>query len=278
MNVLMFWKRNKIEYFIGPGGYQMSNENKFFIIGVSFILSFMVFTTCGLPMTIEWHEITPSNYDVMQPTLESLQTIFIDAFVPVVKTDVYKNDLRVATIPVEQRPLIEKKVNACIAETVRIKWNKKMSKLYVDLQNNRIPIAYVAIAKNSKKEAIGFALFIDEPMKDDLDARLMTVTQGSCDNINLRLSNNDEIHLSLLAVKPTTQQKGVGRGLAFSIFDHCFRIKKIFLTTSASDSNKKTQGFYEHIGFTPVLKGTFLEAAGESDFDKEKILFLYTKP
>jgi ribosomal protein S18 acetylase RimI-like enzyme len=58
-----------------------------------------------------------------------------------------------------------------------------------------------------------------------------------------------EFFIAMLAVKSECQGHGLGRKLTFSIFKHCSQATKIYLSTYADESNKKTQGFYEHCGF-----------------------------
>jgi ribosomal protein S18 acetylase RimI-like enzyme len=54
-------------------------------------------------------------------------------------------------------------------------------------------------------------------------------------------------YLAEMAVLPEYQQKGIGKQLAFSIFNKDIETKKILLITEKN--NKWSQAFYEKIGF-----------------------------
>ena len=201
--------------------------------------------------TIEWREITKQTYDTIKPTFELLQPIFGAALLPVIREDTY------ATNP----QLHEKEVNAKVTATLRSVWNSKLQKLQNDLQSDRIPVAYLAVAKDTQEEALGFALFEEEPMKDNLKSRMLD--DGQLESIEEFFSNDgvsDEIYVSALMVRPANQKgQGIGRACVFSVLAHCLRIKKIYLTTSAGCSNKGTQTFYEHVGFKNLFTGEFSE-------------------
>jgi len=252
----------------------------FFVVAIATTCSIMFirYKVIGPSFTVEWHPITLQTYEAMRPTFDVLHNVFVEAFVPLVKPDIYKHNPRLVNLPAEKRPFAEQKVVAGITTSLQSEWSKKIDRLYADLQSNRIPAAYVAIAKDCHHNVLGFALFVEESMQDNLDSRLLTVIEGSCDKITPLHSEHDEAFTSLLAIRPDAQQKGIGRALLFSILNYCPHIKKIYLTTSASDSNKRTQGFYEHVGFTRILKGMFAVSEDASDFERAgKIVYMYQK-
>ncbi len=86
----------------------------------------------------------------------------------------------------------------------------------------------------------------------------------------------DQVFVDVLAVKPGTQKKGLGKKLILAVIDHRPLIKQIYLDTPGCEANKNTQGFYEHVGFKPVMK-IFVKA--ESAYECEpKIVYIYQKP
>jgi GNAT superfamily N-acetyltransferase len=232
--------------------------------------------------TLEWHELTPQTCKIMQPTLAQLQAIFVDAFVPVVKPNVYAHDPRLAHIPEDKKAVIEEKVVAGITESLQAGFDKKINDLCCDLQEKKLSAAYVAIARDSKQEAIGFALLYVEPLKDHLDKCLLTITEGSHDQVIAPTAGDSQIYVNFLMVKPGTQKKGVGKALVFAVLDHCPTVDTIYLVTPACDTNKNAQAFYEHVGFKAILKGTFISdfTANENcdlDCAKREILYMYKK-
>jgi ribosomal protein S18 acetylase RimI-like enzyme len=244
-----------------------------------FLVLFTRHHTHTSAVTLSWHEITPATRNSFKPTLDALQNVYVEAFVPLVKPDVYKHDPRLVNIPPEHRSLAEPKVVAGITHSLQSGWPQKIDSIYTDLLTHRIAAAYVTVAKDHSNNVIGFALFTEEPMKDNLEPRIITITEGSRESITKSPAGHDEAYVWLLAVAPHAQHKGLGKTLLFSILDHCPHIKKIYLTTSASDSNEQAQRFYEHVGFERILKGSFVvRKEDDSAFERAgKIVYLYQK-
>jgi|GEM_PF-2419587 ribosomal protein S18 acetylase RimI-like enzyme len=231
--------------------------------------------------TIEWHEITLQTYPTMQPLFKQLQPIVTEAFVPMIKPCVYATDPRVANVPDEKKHLVEQKVIDIISEISISDFNGKIDQIYGGLQNNQIPVAYLAIAKDNQQKIIGFVLIrethVKDHVKDDIAARVLNITEGSLDSVAVDYSVRDEVFIDFLSVRPGTQKKGVGKTLLFEVFNRCPHIKKIYLTTSASDFNKNTQGFYEHIGFTRALKVESTSDEEKDVFNRNRILYMYKR-
>ena len=225
---------------------------------------------------LEWHDITLTTFDSIKPTFPILGNIFAEAFLPTARAHAYKYDPRLQNIPIEKQHFVKEKVHAIVIEQILAAWNKTIDGFYTKLQSKRLDHFYIAIAKNNRQEIIGFALFIKGPMKSNVLSRLR-FKETMPQEIDQALGTNNEIRLHYLAVKPFTQQKGIGKALVFSVLDHCLDIKTIYLTTPASEFNKKTQGFYEHIGFKPMYLGTTLENIAKTDIDYTKIVYVYQK-
>jgi GNAT superfamily N-acetyltransferase len=223
--------------------------------------------------TLEWHEITAKTFSEFVPTFESLKSIFVESFLPLIKPQVLKQqDSRIANLPAEIR---EQKVAEGISKSLRLGWDKRIKQLYEDLNSKHLSAAYLTIARDNQKKAIGFVLMKEESikdlfLKDGLDKSIIEK------NVDLNDITQDQMHVAILAVKPGTQKKGVGKALVFSAFDHLPHIKKLYLRTAADDSNKNTQAFYEHVGFVPVYTGAFASEEGDSSgFAAQKIVYIY---
>jgi ribosomal protein S18 acetylase RimI-like enzyme len=227
--------------------------------------------------TIAWHEITPQNYPELQPILAPLPDVLAHAFLPIIKPHAYATDPRLAHVtqlPAEKQSAIEQSVIANITQTFHRHWQQQITEILTGLQNNELAAAYIAIAYDSSHIPLGFALFKEISISRELQ-KLIAITQGSREHIQ---DTHDEVYVDLLAVEPGIQSKGIGKALLFSVLEHCPHIKKIYLRTSSGESNKNTQGFYEHVGFTRVLTGSWQSAEELGDFGKEKTLYLYQRP
>ena len=246
-----------------------------FVIGAVAVLLIKHNEIIKPSFTIECHKITLQTYPKIFSILTQLQFVWAEAFLLVEKPIFYAHDPRVANIPAEKKLFVDQKVTVGITEGLRIGFNEKINKLYADLQNKQISEAYVVISKDIQHKIIGFALMVKTPLKNHIDSRLISIVDGFRNAIDKSQPENDEVLVSFMAVVPRAQKKGIGKKLLFSIFDYCPHIKKIYLKTLASDLNKKAQDFYQHIGFTRVLKGTFILEEGEPDSCKEKIVYLY---
>ncbi len=231
--------------------------------------------------SLEWHEITTQNFPELQPTLASVEPVFIDAFVPLIKPYVYAHDPRFINLPAEKRSLAEPQVITGITESLKSGWAKRIEKIRAKIvAANPVPI-YLAIARGDKQKILGFALLTNEPIKDHLATHRIQVIEGSMESIDATASTpntRDQVYVSLLAVVPEAQGKGVGKALLFTVLTHCPHIKTIGLSTSANPLNKKAQAFYEHLGFVRLLKGVWDKRDADWEFDREKIVYGYQKP
>ena len=222
--------------------------------------------------TLEWHEITEGSLPGLMPTFESLQDIFVAAFLPVTRIDMEKQiQLSPGTITV---PVSDEG----ICHALKNLWQAKLLDLQQAFQSeapqhNRIASAYLVIAKNNQNQNMGFALFTSQRLGDILQGAIFNV----CKPIESFLIQ-DTAYLDLVAVNPAMQGCGLGRALVFSVFDHCPFIKNIYLIIPASSSNESIQKFYEHLKFFRYLQGDFWGNLEDSPFDKEKIMYLYQKP
>jgi ribosomal protein S18 acetylase RimI-like enzyme len=246
------------------------------VIAVITSLAFIRYKKPKEAFTLKWHEITPQSQEALSPTFGQLQSVFIDAFVPLIKPYVYATDPKLVNIPAEKKSFVDQKVIAGITESLKTDWQRKINQLYGDLKNDQIS-AYLAVAKNNQQQIVGFALFSERNIKKYLTAGLLTVLEGSSEQIPSNDSVHDEVFVDLLAVQPEIQKKGIGKVVLFSVFEYHPLIKKIYLRTSASIFNNNAQAFYEHIGFTQVLKGIFAEHENRAGFDHEEIVYVYQK-
>lgn len=226
-----------------------------------------------VPFTIEWHEITPRTYPVLSPTLEALGPVFSRAFVPVLAPYVRLYEppegMDLANVALDdEQALFER-----IAAFVQNDWTQMVKE-----NAHRPDSGYLAIAKNSRQETLGFAIFDKKTFGEHMHSAV--AIDGSVQNQHaldaLTSDDQDAIYGAILAVDPAAQGIGVGRALVFSVFTHCPSIKKIFLTTSADQLNQGTQAFYERLGFTYVLR-VMLNQSSWGNFWREKRVYLYQK-
>lgn len=225
--------------------------------------------------TIEWLEITPQTKEQMAPLFDQLEPIFVDAFLPQQKSFFYANDQRGASIPPEQRVQVEPKVSAGITSGLQASWHKKIQKMYNEFENNKISAAYLAIAQDNHQNPIGFALYKKTSIKGYIEAKLEKIIEGSLETLQSTSADQNDLYLNILAVKPGIQKKGIGKALAFSVFDHDPHITTMYLQTYATPLNSNAQVFYEHIGFKRALIGQFVPNEGEPEFVREKIVYMF---
>lgn len=224
-------------------------------------------------LVVEWHEITPQNYSTVHPIFNALKPVFADAFLEVLRPYVYANEPRLASHPMGQSSFVDGKVNFGIRDTMKRRLNKQLSQVVRDVQSKKIAAAYVAVARDTAHNVVGFALFKECVFADYVSPQLKKVIEGAM----VPSTKRDQICVLYLAVAPEAQKRGIGKALLFAVFDHCPQIKKIYLTTSADEFNKNAQDFLEHIGFKRVLKGEFTPDYNDAGFDKIKIVYGYTK-
>lgn len=222
---------------------------------------------------IEWYEITPQNYSTMHPIFNELRPVFADSLLGVIRPYVYAIEPRLASYPIGKSSFVDGKVNFGIRDTMKRLLNKRFSQVERDVKDKKVAAAYLAVARDTAHQVIGFALFEERSVSDYLSAQLIKIIEGTA----VGSAEQNQIRVLFLAVAPEAQKKGVGKALLFAVFDHCPHIKKIYLTTSADAFNKNAQGFYEHIGFRQMLKGEFFVDYNDAGFEKIKIVYGYTK-
>lgn len=233
-------------------------------------------------ITLTWHKLTPETCDSKQPLMAVLKGIFIAAYIPLIKTDLYAHDPRLKNIPADFKTATDGKLTEKVMLSLQTGFDSKMSALRKELEDKTVAAAYLAIAKDNKDQAIGFAIFSEKPLKAHLEERLVKIIKEPQEKISLPSIPHSQMRVNLLMVKPDTQKKGVGKALLFSIFEHCSSVTTLYLKTPASETNKNAQAFYEHVGFKALLIGSFSTPHGDkeeskSDFAKKEIVYMYQK-
>lgn len=238
-------------------------------------------TSTRRTFSLEWHKITKQTFPTLQPTLASLEAVFIDAFVPLTKPYVYEYDPRIAGLPKEKQLLAEPAVIAGITESLRSGWEKRIERIRGKIAAiNPVPL-YLVIARGHQQKILGFALLTNEPISEHLAARQIHVLEGSIESVGATTSTPnacDQVYVGPLAVTPEAQGTGVGKALLFAVLTHLPQIKTIGLSTSANPLNKKAQGFYEHLGFVRILRGIWDKREADWEHDREKIVYKYQRP
>ena len=100
------------------------------IASIAAVMIFMHLRPIKRGFTIEWLEITPQTQASMTPLFNQLETIFIQAMLPVGKPIFYATDPRVAAIPAEKRAEAETKIAAGMVAGLHTEWQKKISTIY----------------------------------------------------------------------------------------------------------------------------------------------------
>jgi len=229
---------------------------------------------------LEWHEIKKENSREMLPLFLLLNPIYVEIFLPVMKPYSYIWDPSLANIEnesPEKQAAAEERVNSEISEELRVGWIGIINRLYDALQNGVVRTAYLVIAKDLEQNIIGFCLFKEIDVKHHLTVRITKFIEGSLDLINSDFNVHDTIYVSDLGIRPGIQKKGLGKTLLFSIFEYCPSIKKMYLDTSPHELNKKTLGFYDHLGFKRLIRGHFIDE-GEGFYGRDKIVYFYQRP
>ena len=143
--------------------------------------------------------------------LEQLKSIWVEAYLPVRKTIFYANDQRVVNISDGKKQFEDQKITNELAESLRTGFNNKINKLYTEFQNKEVSEACIAIAKDSSNKIIAFILMEKVPLKNHIDSKLISLIDGSRNVIDIMKPANDEVYISLLAVIPSEQKKGIGK-------------------------------------------------------------------
>lgn len=229
--------------------------------------------TDSASVSIEWYEITPQNYSTVHPIFNEIKPVFADSFLEVIRPYVYAKEPRLASHPMGKSSFVDGKVNFGIRDTMKRRLNKQLSQVVRDVQSKKIAAAYVAVARDTARNVVGFALFEECVLSDYLSGQLKNIIEGAV----VPSTKRDQLCVLYLAVAPEAQKKRIGKKLLFFAFDHCSHIKNIYLTTSADEFNKNAQDFFEHIGFKRMLKGEFTPDYNDAGFDKIKIVYGYTK-
>jgi GNAT superfamily N-acetyltransferase len=219
--------------------------------------------------TVEWHEITQETYSTMLPLFNAIKPVYVDAFLNLVHTITpgLAHEPGERTVPTV----------TTITASLQADWTNRITKLYTELHDGHIAIAYLAIARDNEQAPIGFVLFKQRDIKKVLANDVINIIEGSLDRIDSNPDAQDQIYVSPLAVKPGTQKKGVGKALVLVIFDHCPQIKKIYLRTYAHKANKNAQNFYEHVGFRRTITGSFTSDKDDFGLGNAQIVYEYRK-
>jgi len=225
--------------------------------------------------TLEWHEIKPQTHTANQPLFESLKPVFIESFLTWIKPYAYEHDQRLANIPLEKKLFVDKKVVEAISNSLTSGWNKRIKRMYDDLQSKQSAQTYIVTAKDDQQKLLGFVLLEEKSAKDALPKHLLRTVEGSLEPLTSKAEAYDQMEVHILAVAPGIQKKGVGKALLFAAFSRCPHIKTLYLRTE--DSNKNAQAFYEHVGFTRIFKGEFESDWDDADSEKVKIVYMYQK-
>jgi len=219
--------------------------------------------------TVEWHEITPDTYATMLPVFDAIKPVYVASFLNLVNTIAPRLAHGSAEHVVPTA--------AIITASLQADWTHRITKLYTELRNKRIAIAYLAIARDNEQAPVGFALFKQRNIKGALSADVINISEGSLDSIDSNPDAQDQIYVSPLAVKPGTQKKGVGKALVLAVLDHCPQIKKIYLRTYAHEANKNAQNFYERVGFRRIITGSFISDKDDFGLGSGQIVYEYKK-
>jgi len=217
-------------------------------------------------VALEWREVTPAD----APLLESLRGIFIDAFTPISKN--YYEE-RIKALPEEKQAEAKKIMDIGIRQGLNVTWDRKVQ-LYTTLGDTK---GYLGLAKDAQGDILGFVLVREIDVRKVLQEKNLVTPLSETDLAALApvATPLDQVFVDVLAVKPGTQKKGLGKKLVLAVLDHRPLITKIYLDTPGCEANKNTQGFYEHVGFKQVMK-IFVKA--ESAYECEpKIVYLYQK-
>jgi ribosomal protein S18 acetylase RimI-like enzyme len=209
----------------------------------------------------------------VHPIFKEIKPVFADSFLEVIRPYVYAKEPRLASYPQGKSSFVDGKVTFGIRDTMKRRLNKQLSQLTRDVKSNKIEAAYMAVARDTAHNVVGFALFKECVLADYVSPQLKKVIEGAL----VSSTKRDQLCVLYVAVAPEAQKKGIGKKLLFAGFDHCSQIKNIYLTTSADEFNKNAQDFFEHIGFKRVLKGEFTPDYNDAGFDKVKIVYGYTK-
>lgn len=226
-------------------------------------LTATAFTITTIPLyahPYEWITLTPEN---SLQTFSSIKPVFVAAF----------EKVRAAQLHEEHD---ESYTEEQIAQIQKNEFDDLAIGITEQVTSRRDITVYAALVKNAKQEPIGFALFEQAPINTIL---LLMQTFGfiksdaylPADLLNQRRIASDEAYVLLLAVDPHHQKTGLGKLLGFSIFEQCPKIKKLYMTTSATATNKRLRKAYEQAGFENI--GYF-----KNENYSEKIFYCYQKP
>lgn len=210
--------------------------------------------------TLETVRISKNNLNETIPLIEKLCPVYIEAFEKESEAQLQKEH------PEEYNELQHKGLT--IKDVLLIRFNKMIDVFISKIDS--VKESYISVAKDDNDEVIGYNIFTQAPISQTIQSMvsrnyITSVISLSEEILSLNNQNND-LYILSLAVRPAFQKMGWGKKLIFSALDQCSQAKNIYLLTAASEQNKDTQEFYEHINFK--AKGLFLTC------DKnEKILY-----
>lgn len=227
------------------------------------ILVFTFVPTCLVGMekperemgSLDWVEFTAENLSTAEAFFEKIKPVYISAFAGPDEAQMKEEQ------PEKYQEMVKK------GETIKKKLEREMTsngtiekiKLGFSLGLDKVP---VAIIKTAKGDILGFCIFFPLPEKLILSTMLKIgkikgiewvngkENKEEKESVNSSESTlNNEVYVDLVAVKQDCKGCGYGKKLLFSILSHLPNLKKIYLTTHESKSNKDTQGFYEYCKF-----------------------------
>lgn len=197
---------------------------------------------------LEWIQLTKRNLSSSSELFKSLGEVYVNAFLRINEL-IWKE-----TQPQKLIELLND--GSTMQDFLEENWECKVLQLTHDLPKSNLVKngCFLATIKSGNGNIVGWALLFVAPIMKIISEALASGNQIKS-VVQLLIDDKaknfwgDEAYLSILVVSPNSQQKGFGRKLAFSVFDKCPRIKKLYLITSDADANDKAQQFYEHLGF-----------------------------
>ena len=211
--------------------------------------------------SLETIQITQNNLVVSQGLFKKICPIYVAAFEKESEAQLEKEHLE------EYNEL--KRKGLTIRDVLLIRFNK-MIDVFVS-QIDSVKESYISIVKNDNDEITGYSIFIQAPISQTLQSMVSRnyITSVISLPTEIFTHNNtdvDDLYILSIAVHPSFQKQGLGKKLILPPLTQCSKAKNIYLLTAASEQNKDTQEFYEHLNFK--RKGIVLTAD-----NNQKILY-----
>lgn len=193
--------------------------------------------------SLEWIDITAKDMSTKGPLFKQLEkkleTIYVSAFKEQETTRMQKDHPEMYEAMIKRGELVE--------NVIKSWWRSDVDHVSMCLAKGveKVPLAVI---KNTKNDILGFALFFPISQEHALTTMPFLKPQWVKEN-KIKTTSTNEVYVAPLVVRPDCQRCGYGKKLIFSIFSHLPHIKRIYLITFASETWRKTQGFYEHFGF-----------------------------